>query len=253
MNLLQETKDIQYQMAAFCRTGEFRELPGLTPNRFHHYRRLVYNVILDNLESAFPIAYEYIENDKWQKMVFEFFSRHKCQSYQVWQIAGEFCEYAISENFAIKFRIPYLHDLLRFEWEEMAIYNMEDLLPDHSVSEGDPLKDYMILNHEHQLLQLEYPVHMVSPLEALEKKGNYFVLLYREPASGKIQFIDLSAWYALVVEQLVSQELTLKELLDEAPKLFGDIDRERLMETTLTFIEELRTRNFILGFKNINH
>lgn len=249
MSLLQETKDIQGKMALFCRTGAFQELPGLTTNRFHHYRRLVYNILGDNLASSFPIACEYIEREPWERMTSEFFSKHHCQSYQVWQIAGEFYDYAVKENFADKYHIAYLNDLLKFEWEEMAIYNMEDLSTGPFTQEGDFLKDKMILNPEHSLLQLYYPVHLFNPVTALEKKGSYFVLLYREQASGKVQFLDLSPWCALLIEQLAAQNTTVAGLLEEAPNLFGTIDPGDLKESTLVFIKELRTRNFILGFK----
>ena len=249
MSLLQETKDIQSKLALFCRTGESIDLPALTPNRLHHYRRLVCNVILDNLESSFPIAYEYIEKEKWQGMVYDFFSQHNCKSYQVWQIAGEFCEYAIKEDFATKYQIEYLNDLLQFEWDEMVVYNMEDISPHNYSDTGDPLDNAMVLNPEHKLLQLHYPVHLHNPITAIEKKGNYFVLLYREPRTGKVQFVDLSLWYAIVIEQIGSQEIVLKDLLKEAPNLFGAINIEDLTKTTFAFIRELQARKFILGFK----
>lgn len=249
MNLLQETKDIQKKMALFCRTGKSVDLPGLTPDRFHHYRRLVYNIILDNLESAFPIAYEFIEREKWLAMANEFFRHHPCQSYQVWQIPGEFYEYAVKRNFSKKHELEYLNDLLKFEWEEMLIYNMEDIEVESFRENGDVLNEFLVLNPEHKLLELQYPVHLVNPPAAIEKKGTYFVLLYREHTTGKVQFMDLSIWCALVIEQLVSQKVTMKDLFDQAPALFGEINLNELKETTFTFIKELRSRSFILGFK----
>lgn len=182
-------------------------------------------------------------------MVSEFFSKHKCQSYQVWQIAGEFYDYAVKENFAEKYHIPYLNDLLQFEWEEMAVYNMEDRSPGPFTPAGDFLKDAMVLNPEHALLQLHYPIHRFNPLTALEKKGNYFVLLYREQASGRVQFLDLSPWCALLIEQLAAQNATVAGLLEEAPNVFGAIDPGDLKESTLVFLNELSRREFILGFK----
>jgi hypothetical protein len=249
MSLLQETKEIQSKMALFCRTGSFVELPGLTPNRFHHYRRLVYNIIQENLDSSFPIAHEYIENAKWMDMVKTFFSVHNCQSYQVWQIPGEFYDYAVKHNFSEKYQIDYLNDLLKFEWEEMFVYNMEDVSTEDFNENGDLLSDVIVLNPEHKLLQLDYPVHLNDPKTAVEKKGNYFVLLYREQESGKVQFIDISVWYALVIEQLSLGTIKLIDLLNEAPKLFGDINLEELTTSTVGFLEDLKKRKFVLGFK----
>ncbi len=255
MSLLPETKNIQSEMALYCRTGNPVELPGTTPNRFHHYRRLVYNIIQENLESSFPIAFEFIEEEKWQHMLNDFFSKHNCQSYQVWQVAGEFYEYAVKNNFTEHYQIPFLNDLLKFEWEEMVVYNMEDVAPSKYKTRGDVLNDLLILNPEHKLFQLKYPVHLYKPTLAVEKAGSYFILLYREQETGKVQFVDLSVWFALVIEQLGTGDAVkcakekINNLLNEAPKLFGNIDLESFKKTTLEFIDDLKNKKFILGFK----
>ncbi len=248
MSLLPETKTIQSAMAMYCRTGDEITLPGVTPNRIQNYRRLVFSVIEENIEAAFPIAFKYIDAEKWTVMLNDFFRNHKCQSYQVWQIAGEFYEYALAENFAEKFQLPFLNDLLKFEWEEMVIYNMEDISPKPYQIIGDTLNDLLIVNPEHKLLQLKYPIHLYNPVTAKEKMGNYFILLYREYETGRVQFIDISVWFALVIEQLHAGNLTLKTLLNEAPQLFGDIDIEELTKTTLAFITDLRDKKFVLGY-----
>lgn len=249
MSLLPETKNIQSKMALFCRTGNEVELPGTTPNRFHHYRRLIFNIIEEHLESSFPIANEFIDSDVWDEMLDDFFSKHDCQSYQVWQIAGEFYKYAEKENYASKYQLPFLNDLLKFEWEELRLYNMENIKSPSYNNEGDILNDSLSLNPEHVLFQLEYPIHIQTPINAIEKKGNYFVLLYREKETGKVQFMDLSVWYALVIEQLSKSEVTLTDLLNEAPKLFGEIDIEVLTESTMQFVEDLKSKQFVLGYK----
>jgi hypothetical protein len=144
--------------------------------------------------------------------------------------------------------LPFLNDLLKFEWEEMVVYNMEDISPKPYQIIGDTLNDLLIVNPEHKLLQLKYPVHLYNPVTAEEKPGNYFVLLYREYETGRVQFIDISVWFALVIEQLIIGNVTLKILLNEAPKLFGDIDVQELTKTTLAFITDLMDKKFVLGY-----
>lgn len=250
MSLLQsETKEVQSRMAMYCRTGEQVDLPGVAPNRLHHYRRLVYNIIQDNLESSYPIAFKYLKKEIWQEIVKSFFSQHPCQSYQVWQIPGEFYDYCLKSNMAGNYQLPFLNDLLRFEWEEMVIYNMEDKKFSDFKKEGDPLSDFIIINPEFQLLPLQYPVHLFNPLLANDKKGQYYVLLYRDLVTGSVKFMDVSVWFALVVEQLSKAEITLKELIQEAPKLFGNVNVEELTRTTLTFVKDLTNKGFVLGYK----
>ena len=249
MSLLAETKDIQRQMALFCRTGRPVELPGLTPKRFHHYRRLIYNIVQENLQSSFPIAHEYIATEKWDSMVHHFFSEHNCRSYQLWQMAGEFYDYAVKADFAIKYELGYLNDLLKFEWEEMVVYNMEDIDVEDCMESGDLLNDRLVLNPEYKLLQLQYPVHVLTPVMAAEQKGNYFVLVYREQTTGNVQFMDLSVWYALLIEQVALQAVSVNDLIAEAPAIFGPVNLKELTDTTLQFMQTLRAKHFIQGFK----
>lgn len=246
MSLLQETKNIQSKMAMFCRNGKSVELPGVTPNRFHHYRRLIFNILQENLESAFPITHEYIAKEKWQDMLNDFFSHHDCQSYQVSRIPGEFYEYAVKKNLGEKFQLLFLNDLLKFEWEELRLYNMEDKVYPLYKNEGDNLKDFLVFNPEHIILQLEYPIHLEPPTKAIDYKGNYFVLLYREKDSGKIQFVDISVWFALVIEQLSIGKITLMDLLGSIANL---LDEKEFINSTIEFIIDLRRKQFILGFK----
>ena len=45
MLLTEHTKQVQLDLAEYCRTGEYKPLPGITANRVEHYRRLVFNVV----------------------------------------------------------------------------------------------------------------------------------------------------------------------------------------------------------------
>lgn len=249
MSLLQDTKEIQSRFALYCRTGIPTELHGARPERLEHYRRLIFNIVLENLESAFPIAHQHLPTAVWEEMVHFFFSHHGCQSHRVWEIAKEFSEFAIDQHFDQRYHMPCLTDLLRFEWEEMAGYNMEDLVPEAHRKDGDFLQDLLVLHPEHKLLSFTYPVFRCSPEEASEKKGQYFLLLHRDPINGQVHFTELSTWFALVLEQINIQKLCVKELIDAAPGLFGEIDTVAFTETTLSFLEDLKKRKILLGYK----
>lgn len=250
MNLLPETKEIQSRMAMYCRTGVEPALPGVTPNRFHHYHRLIFNIIQEHLESSYPITFEYVPTEIWYSMLNNFFADHLCQSYQVWQIAGEFYQYAIDKKFSEKFDLYYLNDLLKFEWEELRLYNMENLAFPKFQNEGDDLIHPIVLNPEHVLLTLQYPVHQYSPSESLKHQGNYFILLYREKETGRIQFMEISVWHAIMIEQFSQGNITLTDLLLEAPSIFDKIDIKELTDSSLKFLEEMKEKSFVLGYKN---
>jgi hypothetical protein len=250
MNLLPDTYHIQQNFSKYCRTGKKVNLPGIATDRLKHYRRLVFNVIRDSMESAFPIAYNNIPTRKWDKMLQDFFSNHACQSYQMWKLPLEFYTYAVEHNWEEVYELPYLNDLLSFEWAEMEVYNMADILPAPFQLEGNWLEDTLVLNPEIQLLALAYPVHLIAPVkELIAKKGTYYVLVYRIPENGDVQFIDLSPWLAFTIEQL-SQGNTLAELLAYAPSL-NISDIAQLEKDTLAFLQQMQQQQVVMGFSVI--
>ncbi|MEZ2445713.1 DUF2063 domain-containing protein [Chitinophaga sp. RCC_12] len=248
MNLLPDTYHIQQTFSTYCRTGEKVKLPGVAPHRLKHYRQLVFNMIRDTMEHAFPIAFKHIPTTRWNKMVKEFFSRHACQSYQVWKLPLEFYTYAVEHNWEDTYDIPFLNDLLAFEWAEMEVYNMEDIpAPAHSLS-GNWLDTPLVLNPEHRLLSFNYPVHLVAkPKELLKNKGVYFVLLFRHPETGHVEFTDLSPWLAFLTEQL-TLGITVKDILEYAPQL-NITDTGTLERDTLAFLKHMQQLHFVLGFR----
>ncbi|MCW3463892.1 HvfC/BufC N-terminal domain-containing protein [Chitinophaga nivalis] len=250
MNLLPDTYHIQQTFSTYCRTGEKVRLPGVAPERLKHYRRLVFNMITDTMESAFPIACKHIPTRKWNHMVKTFFSCHACRAWQVWKLPLEFYTYAVENNWEEVYGIPYLNDLLAFEWAEMEVYNMEDIPAAPHTATGDWLETPLVLNPEHRLLALNYPVHTVANEKALRKnKGVYFVLLYRDAVTGHVTFMDLSPWLAFVIEQLV-MGITVKGILSFAPALQLDItDTDTLEKDTLAFLHHLHRQGFVPGFQ----
>lgn len=249
MNLLPDTYHIQQTFSGYCRTGEKVTLPGVAPDRLKHYRRLVFNMIHDTMENAFPIAFKHIPTGKWNKMVKDFFAHHACQSYQVWKLPLEFYAYAVEHNWEDTYGIPFLNDLLAFEWAEMEVYNMEDMpAPTHALT-GNWLDTPLVLNPEHQLLSFKYPVHLVAKPKALvQQKGVYFVLLFRDPETGNVEFMDLSPWLAFLTEQLV-MGITVRDILEYAPQL-NITDTTTLEQDTLAFLRHMQQLHFVLGFQS---
>jgi hypothetical protein len=248
MNLLPDTYHIQQAFSAYCRTGEKVTLPGVAPERLKHYRRLVFNMINDTMESAFPIAFKNIPVRKWKSMVKDFFSHHACQSYQVWKLPLEFYTYGVEHNWEEEYQLPFLNDLLAFEWAEMEVYNMEDVAAAPFTPAGDWLDTPLVLNPEHRLLSFSYPVHLLAkPKELIANKGIYFVLLYRHPETGHVEFTDLSPWLAFLTEQLV-MGITVRDILDYAPQL-NITDTDTLDEDTLHFLKHMQQQHFVLGFQ----
>jgi len=240
----------QQRLAHYCRTGNYKRLLGTTPNRVQQYRRLVYNVADDTLQTAYPLTYALLTTAEWDALVNDFYSNHRCQSYQVWKMPYELYEYVAGNDLSLKQQYPFLTDLLLFEWMEIELFMMEDKKAGAFLREGELITDVLVCNPEHVLLQLDYPVHTKKAATITSADhGLYYLLLYRLPDTGQVQFIELSAFYAWLVEQVTTTGYPVYEISKEAASLFN-IPRQVLLENCVPLLEELQQQQFILGFRS---
>ena len=250
MQLLnKETYLQQSKLAGYCRDGVTPEgLIDINADNLYQYRRLCFNIASDIIETAYPITFSYLNCEVWENLVTEYFAEHKCQTTQVWKMPLEFYDYCVEKNVQEKLGIPFLNDLLYFEWLELEVHTMEDINYPKFNEEGDWVNNKIALNPEHKIIPLTYPVHTTAPGEELiAKKGSYFLLIYREKESGNVQFVDLSMFYTYILENIKNGVL-LKDILVEANSLFQINDIKLLKDRSLEFINDLKNKKFILGF-----
>jgi hypothetical protein len=247
MLLKTETYNQQSSFAQYCRNGKEVAILGTIPERLPHYRRLVFNIIKDALETTYPITFKYIERETWDEMVFNFFSSHKCNDPQVWRMPKEFVDFCKTENYAVKYKLPFLNDLLYFEWLEAEIYMMEDIPYPQFNSSTNWIEEKIAVNPEHKIIKLEYPVHLEKPFEAANKKGDYFLLLFREKETGRVQFVNLSVLFTFLIENIVLAEKTVEEIFNDILYIFGINDLKMLRTEVSKFLEDLKIRGFVLG------
>jgi len=238
--LKSDTAQLQSQLARYCRDGEEVELNGAVSSRLHHYRRLTRNIMEDSLATAYPLTKQLLPGKKWNKLVDHFFSDHDAQSYQVWQMPKEFVEFALHQNKVELKKYPFLKDLLGLEWKEVEYFCLED--------RAFPIKkaEHEIgVNPEHEILQLEWPVHKANALHiTADKKGEFYVLIFREPKDKKVIFFELSLIHVAFIELLKSHDGNKEESLLELCTLTGIDNKDFLSEKMEDFIESLRSKGF---------
>lgn len=247
MQLLKDTYEQQAKLAAYCRDGNVPDLKGVKYENLPHYRRLVFNIVTDIIETAYPITYSFLPKETWDKLVYDYFVEHKCQNAQVWRMPLEFYEYCKEKDIAGQLGFPFLNDVLYVEWLELDVHTMEDMEYPEFTTKGDIFNNRIALNPEYKLIRLTYPVHTTAPTSLAGKEGTYFLLVYREKETGNVQFVDLSMLYAYILEQISYGEL-LKDILVEANNLFQLNNISLLKEHAENFVKDLQNRKFILGF-----
>jgi len=226
--LREEIKNYQSQLADYCRTGVYTPLPGVKEQHVHHYRRLVYNIIDDSLESSFPLMVNLILPKEWKKLVHEFFENHKCEHYQVWQMPRELIVYLHETNHDLLKRYPCLENLMQFEWVECELYMMADIPCKYAVDETLNWEKPLVLNPEMILELVHYPVHLKNAKYiSLTDKGSYFYAGHRHPITGKVIFTNVSPALVRIIENL-----------SIAPRLFVDVAEEVCNELQIEFNAE---------------
>lgn len=245
-----DTYQQQSDLAKYCRTDILSESLKVRKDRVYHYRRLVYNVIDDSLLAAYPLLHNLLSKNEWDDLVNDFFATHACQSTQVWKMPGEFYEYIKTTDLQLKTIFPQLDDLIYFEWIEVELFMMEDMEYPLFKNEGDWVNDVIAVNPEHKIIRFNYPVHIKnSKLITSDDKGEYFLLAYREKETGKVQFSDISALFAVIIEN-IAKGLTLNKILSELKNIIKLNNTNQVIDHVLPFFMNLKKSGFLPGFVN---
>ncbi len=250
MKLQEQTTSAQNNLGIYCRTGKIREIPGINKNRIHHYRRLVFNVVKNTMKQAYPLTLQVMGEEKFTALVHDFFSNHKAQTPQIWKLPNEFYEYALESDFRKKTGKLWLNDLLLFEWIEIEVHTMPDIVSPEFNETGNIMEDILITNPESRLIQLNYPVHIMNVVDAEKNEGNYFVLVSRQKNTGNVNFFNLSLFHAWVYEKITTEKLSVKKLIPQVKVMFGFENEKKLISNLSHFISDLKNKQAILGFVN---
>lgn len=249
MSLSETTQAYQSELAAYCRSGTLPVIPGIRQDNITHYRRLVYNIVDDMLENAYPLTHELLSAKEWKSAVNEFFTNHPCQSPQVWYMPKEFYGYLTDSKHPLLNKYPFLKELIWFEWVELELFMMEDKKAEYTTI-GDILFSRLILNPEHQLLSFQYPVHHKNARYiTVTDQSNYFVIAHRN-TNGVVAFTDMSPALVRIIEYLAEAPLSLKELFEQFQTEYSLPLSQEHQQAIIRFVETAYQQQLIIGFKN---
>lgn len=230
-----ETFALQVDFGAYCRTGT--HAPETTnPENIKEYRRLVYGVIYDTLKNAFPLTRKLIGKKRWKKSVKHFTAEHFCQTPQLWKLPFEMYEFYVENDFPFKKKFEFIHELMLYEWLEIEIFMMEDLLPKTLEQSKEIPKDKFIINPEIKILPLKFPVH-IKPVKEISESdsSNYFVLFVRNYETKKVEIHDISYHLAEMLMMLNEEPLDFLDLKKHFAKY--EQDDEKLVEILEDYLQ----------------
>jgi len=248
MYLLKQTQQNQSGLANYCRSGVMPELKGIIPENISQYRRLVYNVIDDMLQNAYPLTFDLLTDEEWDSAINDFFRIHKCQSPQVWYMPKEFYVYLSKVQHPLLRVYPFLEELLQFEWAEVELFMMPDIKNEH-LTNGSISKDKLVINPEHKLFAFEFPVHRKNAGSIdITDRGDFYVIGYRNK-NGDVKFTDLSPALLRLLEYLQEAPRSITELFEQFQAEFNiqltAADKQHLIQ----FFEVSLKQELIIGFQ----
>lgn len=245
-----ETYQIEKDLVHWCKTGEHVAIPGTRQKGLDQYRRLIRNNIHNAMVQAFPIAFTVLSETRWSTLIDDFHAHHSAVTPQVWKLPLEFYSFVKANNYTDKFSLPFLNDLLHFEWIEIAVHTMEDQAPRPFCQEGDTLSDIIVVAPEYRMIRLKYPVHLYAAEEALHHPGDYFLLIFRT-SDFDVQFVDLPALHAFYFEQIAGGN-TVREILKEVARSSNSIlNTMELKQNILGFIQTMFSQKVFSGYRII--
>lgn len=247
MQLLNQTRQYQSYLAGYCRTGILQDIPGIHNGNVVHYRKLVMNVVDDMLQNAYPLTHDLLQEAEWDSLVADFFAGHSCKSPQVWYMPKELMEFLVDTDHALLKQYPMLRNLLQFEWMETAMFMMQDI-PVVYTRNGDLLFSKLVLNPEHRLTALDYPVHRKKASEmGPEDQQPYYLAVHRDEA-GQIIFTELSPALVRVIEHLQERAVSIQELYQLIEQDWGIQLEETDHLAIIHFLEQAYQEGLIKGF-----
>ena len=248
MLLRKETHFVQSRLAEYCRSGKSILIEGANPNRLHHYRRLILNVLNSTLERTYPIFRRIVSDEEWLEVVSDFQINYDAKEARIWMLPFEFYEFCKVKKYAQKLNRPYLDDLLYFEWIEIEVNTRPDKVIPEFNEVGDLLDEQLIINPEYELIHLNYPVHNTQDDQLVGEKGDYFILVYWEQRNLDVRFFEFSAFFTFVFELIASKQLTGRKALIEASTQFDLKDENNVLQNGIAFLNVLLDQGIILGF-----
>ncbi|MES2798967.1 MAG: putative DNA-binding domain-containing protein [Bacteroidota bacterium] len=247
-NLTAETIKIQESLVEYCRSNFEGEIPGIRKDRLPNYRRLIHTIYWEALSDAYPIAKSLLPSDQWDELVDDFISNHRNPEPQLYKMPKGLIEFVEHKEYARIFQVPYLVDLLSFEWFEIEVHSMKDQATVLFNPDGNFMDNQIVFNPYQRIVQLEYPIHQLKTNDISLLKGTYFYNVYRQE-NGTVQYMEMNAFTANLLQQLIIHctSYSVYEIL--ATLLFEmDINmKANITDEVHKFCALLKEKGLILG------
>jgi hypothetical protein len=245
---------LQTEFAAHIRDPDGRAAPpGIEDRRMKIYRELFFNNIQSLLSSNFPVLRTLYDDDRWRRLIRDFYSKHRCQTPLFPEVAKEFLRY-LQDGRQHKPGDPgFLLELAHYEWVELALSLDERELDDIKANpEGDLMAGTPVLSPLAWPLSYRYPVHRIKPdYQPEEAPPEATHLLVYRNRLDQVKFMQLNDVSRLLLELLQENHAASGlELLTSIAETIGHQEPETVISAGADLLNDLVQKDVLLGTRN---
>lgn len=190
------TSDIQYAFAAHLRDPAANPAPaGIEDRRIAIYRDLFYNNVEGLLQTAFPVLYKLLPNEKWHRIARRFYADYPCQTPIFAEVSAEFVTYLKAHRQPEADDPAFLAELAHYEWVEMALSISTDEVDQEGVERyGDVIAEIPVLSPLAWSLSYRFQVHKIRPNYQPEQPSDQptMLIVYRN-RDDEVGFMESNA------------------------------------------------------------
>ena len=224
--------------------------PDVETRRMRIYQRLFYQNIESFMRGSYPVLQRVLGQTRWHALVRNYFHHHQARTPYFPQLAGEFLRYLEQDYRPEPEDPPFLVELARFEWAQIALnFDPREAAPRQVDTHGDVLKAPPLPNPVSLRLSFSFPVHRIcaSFQPTAASPATIYLWLFRRP-DGKVRFLELNQVGARLVD-LMDERPT-----DDAHTLLQAIATElrhpqpqKVLESGTAWLIRMRRTQALLG------
>jgi len=226
---------------------------GIDARRMQVYVDLFFNNIAGFLQGAFPVYRSLCSDNFWQAEVRRFIQQYGAQSPLFRDLAQAYRDYVEQHRTPQPDDLPFLQELLHYEWIELALDIAEDDpfadWPPVNISTEQLLQEHPIVSPLAWSLGYQWPVHRISTEYRPDcpPEQPTWLLVYRNREDA-VKFIELNAISARLLWLLheapaLSGLQALEQMADELPH----IPRDTLCQGGVDLLQQFQRDGVVLG------
>ncbi len=218
--------------------------PNYQPEgRFKTYRELVYQGMADVLTSICPVAHAILSESEWRQIFWEFLQNSPPRSAILRQLPAEVSRFLREHDYGLKSRYPFLAELMEYEYLEVQVRFAPE-------SQNVIVPGLLQLNPAHVLRHYTWPVHYISEENCdpeILPRGDYFLLLWRDPQTLEVRFMEVSSLVAGLLEILSSGATEGREVLEQLAQTLEVESGEEFLNEGFALLENFHQKGILLS------